>query len=131
MGIILLPFLLIAVVLYVKTAIAVYKGIRAHQIDFKIVFIGVIIALLIYGLIFFNYYLSSEAYAFGAYFVFLFFMIILPYSFTGFLKKAQNKSSRMFYFSLSVSILLSGLSLLILNKYTFGIAEFLQIPKHY
>lgn len=130
MGIIIFPFLLSALIIFVICIIKVIKGLINKEIDVKQVAFGLLLSLLIYAGIFIDYLLSESAYAFGPLFYFPFAMVYIPLFVAVGLKAAGRKmlvARRVLY----CSIVLSGLFIMIFYNYTLGLAEYLDIPKTY
>ncbi|AWH86215.1 hypothetical protein HYN59_14340 [Flavobacterium album] len=79
MGLIILPFILGAIFMFINAAVKTIKSILAGNVNPKDYGLGFLLSAIIYIPIFLSYKLSDSAYALGAYFVFPFFMIGIPF----------------------------------------------------
>jgi hypothetical protein len=129
MGLILVPYLLIAIITLIIAL--VIKSILKKELIFEDIFSGIIITLCIYTLIYINYKMSNEAYGLGTYFIFPFFMILLPFLISIILKILNKPKTNKISIILLVSIILSGIFIIAFEKYTFGLIEYLEITKYH
>lgn len=119
MGFILFPYLLIAIIVFIVTLVLVIKSIINKKLVFNDFIYGIITTFSIYLLLFFNYKMSDEAYPLGAMFMFPFFMILLPF-FVSIILKIKNKPTTVKIANiLVISIVLSGILMVIFDQYTF------------
>ena len=85
----------------------------------------------IYSVIYYDYSNDYAAYALGAYFLFPFAMVILPF-FLGVVLKISNKPLPVLISnSMFVCVISAGIFITVFNHYTFGIVDFLGIQKNY
>jgi hypothetical protein len=131
MGLILVPYLLIAIITLIIALVLVIKSILKKELIFEDIFSGIIITLCIYTLIYINYKMSNEAYGLGTYFIFPFFMILLPFLISIILKILNKPKTNKISIILLVSIILSGIFIIAFEKYTFGLIEYLEITKYH
>ncbi|MFT5754677.1 MAG: hypothetical protein ACI924_001915 [Flavobacterium sp.] len=75
--------------------------------------------------------MSNEAYGLGTYFIFPFFMILLPFLISIILKILNKPKTNKISIILLVSIILSGIFIIAFEKYTFGLIEYLEITKYH
>lgn len=131
MGIIILPFILIALIAFIISVVILFKSLLKKELNPKNFLIGTITSISIYFLIFMDYKTSESSYALGTYFMFPFFLILIPFT-GGIILKIINKPKTIeISNSLFTSVILSGLFMVLFSKYTFGIIEYLGISKHY
>jgi hypothetical protein len=126
MGIVLLPFLFLAIRAAVLSGIAVYKAIRSKAITIKHNVLALTITLAIYAALFASYFFSDSAYAFSPYFLFPFFMVLVPYILSAGLRNNPDYTNT--YKVLTLIVLFSTVLLGIFYKYTFGIIQYLKLP---
>ena len=131
MGIIIIPFLLLSFVSFLITLFVVFKMIKNREIDSENYFLGFLITIILYFIIYFNYKICDSAIALGTYFVFPFFMIGIPFVFGLFLKTTKNMKLKKLMQSLLISVISSSLFIVIFNNYTFGLIETLGLRKIY
>ena len=129
MGLIILPFLVIAFLAFLKSISIIYRLAKIKEIKKVNYFFGILLTLSLYFLIYLSYKSNDSAYALGAYFMFPFFMIIIPYIIGASYKNSiENKKKKMMQILL-ISVISSSLFIVIFNKYTFGIIELLGLHK--
>jgi len=128
MDLVLMPFLLLCIIAIIKSARLIYKCIKDKSISINHCIVALSTTLIIYGLIFVNYYYSETAYAFGAYFMFPFFMVIVPFLISRFIKNDPPKSLSNIFL---LSVIFSGIFIIVFFRYTFDLVKFLKIPIHY
>jgi hypothetical protein len=138
MGLIIFPFLLaVAGTCIIAIAFIIRAAIK-KEIRFGEVCLGLLATLLIYGLVYADYELSTSAYALGAYFMFPFYMVLLPF-FTGGLtfiigatiQSGKKDILRRAANTLFMCAIFSGLFLILFKEYTFGIIDYLGLQKTY
>ncbi|MXN92759.1 hypothetical protein GR160_16135 [Flavobacterium sp. Sd200] len=131
MGIIVFFFLLIAIAVVVSAMALLFNSIRKSELGIKGIMAGALLPAAIYIMIFIDYKFSCSVYALGSYFVFPFYMVLLSFT-VGLIARAIKKNIfKSVSNILLVSVIFSALFITLLNKYTFGIADYLQIPKYY
>ncbi len=131
MGIIILPFLLIAIIAFITSIIMIISSLTKKELILKDFYQGFLITVGIYLLIFIVYILSDEAYALGPVFIFPFFMILTPFFISLILRIMNTQKTYRISYSLLISIIISGIFILIFNKFTFGIIEYLEIQQYH
>jgi len=129
MDIVLLPILLFAIAITIRSGIAVYKAIKNKAITIKHCAIALIITLAIYAALFSSYYFSSSAYAFSPYFLFTFFMVLAPYLMSLWLRKDPEDAE--IYKGFIVSVVFSAVFIVVFYRYTFGIIQYLRLPVYH
>jgi hypothetical protein len=131
MGIILFPYILIAIFVLIIALILAVKSFLKKELIFEDIFLGLITTLCIYILIYINYKISEEAYGLGTYFIFPFFMIFLPFITSFILKLSKKTKTNKISNILLVSVILSGIFIIVFEKYTFGLIEYLELTKYH
>lgn len=131
MGIIILPFLLIAIIAFITSIIMIISSLTKKELILKDFYQGFLITVGSYLLIFIVYILSDEAYALGPVFIFPFFMILTPFFISLILRIMNTQKTYRISYSLLISIIISGIFILIFNKFTFGIIEYLEIQQYH
>ena len=131
MGIIILPFLLIALIAFITSIIMIISSLTKKELILKDFYQGFLITVGSYLLIFIVYILSDEAYALGPVFIFPFFMILTPFFISLILRIMNTQKTYRISYSLLISIIISGIFILIFNKFTFGIIEYLEIQQYH
>lgn len=131
MGLIIFPVLLFAIVTVIIAILFIISAIRQKIIHLKEFIAGVLITASIYAILFANYKYSNSVYALGTYFVFPFFMILLPATLGSLARLIKKDTFISFSNSLFISVCISGLFITVFNKYTFGLANYLEIPVYY
>lgn len=131
MGIIILPFLLIAIIAFITSIIMIISSLTKKELILKDFYQGFLITVGSYLLIFVVYIFSDEAYALGPVFIFPFFMILTPFFISLILRIMNTQKTYRISYSLLISIIISGIFILIFNKFTFGIIEYLEIQQYH
>jgi hypothetical protein len=131
MGIILVPYILIAIFVLIIALILAIKSFLKKELIFEDIFLGLITTLCIYTLIYINYKISEESYGLGTYFIFPFFMIFLPLITSFTLKLSKKTKTNKISNILLVSVILSGIFIIVFEKYTFGLIEYLELTKYH
>ena len=131
MGLIIYPFLLIAMIAVIFTLVLLFVSIKKNGVSLKEVTAGFLITVVIYSTLFLNYKYGGSAYVLGTYFMFPFYMILLPFTLSFVAKAFKTEAFRSASISLLLSVVYSALFIALLNRYTFGLIDYLQIPKHY
>lgn len=104
-----------------------YKG-QAKNTEFAI---GFGISFILYGIIIIDYLFSDSAYALGAYFLFPFVMVWLPFIVAFSLRFSKRDRLRHISRSILLSIVFSGIFIFSCQKVTFYIVDYLNITKSY
>jgi len=131
MGLVIIPFLFMAFIAFFFAFVMIIKSIVIKDISPKDCLFGIGVSMIIYSILFLDYYLSKSAYALGTYFMFPLFMILLPFTF-GIATRYINQMKIRTLSKISLlSVIFSGVFILICNKYTFGIIDYLKITKSF
>lgn len=131
MGLIILPFLIIAFLAFIKSINIIYKFAKTSEIEGENYFFGIMTTLIIYFLIYLSYKSNDSAIALGTYFIFPFFMILIPYIIGFNFKNSNEEKKKKIMQILLISVISSSLFITIFNKYTFGIIDLLGLHKTY
>ncbi|KGO92192.1 hypothetical protein Q766_13600 [Flavobacterium subsaxonicum WB 4.1-42 = DSM 21790] len=111
--------------------ILIIKSFYKRQFKNREFIYGLVIAVVLYLLLFLDYYFSTSAYGLGAYFLFPFIMIWIPFLIAFILRFSKKGTLRQISRSIIVSIVFSGLFIFSFQKVTFYILDFLAIPKRW
>lgn len=131
MGLVLFPFFILAFGLLMAALVILAKAAINNTLKTKDVLWGMLISVTIYGLIYWDYASGDEAYALGTYFVFPFFMVMLPFVISWVVKSTYKPYSLPVFHSLLISVVVSAVLMGVGYKYTFGIIEHLGLHKTY
>lgn len=115
--------------MFLKSISTIYKFEKNKEIETENYFFGVLITLIIYFSIYMSYKYSDSAIALGAYFVFPFYMILIPYTIANSIKKSNDIRRLKVKQCLLISVISSSIFIVIFYKYTFGIIEYLGLDK--
>ena len=99
-----------------------------REVGLKEVLLGLCLSSLIYCGLFIDYKTSDSAYALGTFFYFPFAMIYVPFLSAIVLRFCGAKFALLLRV-LFWSVILSGIFIILFQKYTFGIIDYLAIPK--
>lgn len=94
MGMIIVPFLLFDLLLFIAALVLVIVFMSKKKIDLKQIIVGGVVSILFWILITLSFYLEGNIYAFTPYFRISIFMFILPFTIAMFMrliKKEQIK----------------------------------------
>jgi len=132
MGLVVFPFLFAAAICFLWALIIVILKFIKKTIELKEFVFGLVLAVLIYGLLYFDYISSDKVYRLGAYFVFPFFIVMLPFFISIFLNVFHSsKILRLLCNVLLVSAVVGGVIILLFQNYTLNIVEHLNLNKNY
>jgi cytochrome bd-type quinol oxidase subunit 2 len=131
MGLIIFPVLLFALVAAITAFIIFVKKIVRKTLSISEVLFDVVIAIVIFGILFLDYMSSEEVYALSAAILFPFFMVIVPYSIYVGIKPIQHKKVTFICNALLVTTILSALIISLFPDYTLNIAEHFSLNKYY
>ena len=131
MGIIIYPYLFITIVIGIIALLMIIRSFYKRQIKNSEFAIGFGISCVLYGIIIADYLLSDSAYALGAYFLFPFLMVWLPFIIAFSLRFSKRDRLRHVSRSILLSIIFSGIFIFSCQKVTFYIVDYLNIPKTY
>ncbi|RYJ43176.1 hypothetical protein NU09_1514 [Flavobacterium beibuense] len=92
---------------------------------------GLLLSAIIYAALFLDYKFSSRAYGLGSYFMFPFYMILLPFIIGLVTKFSPVKYVKLISIVCFISVMFSGFFILFFNKYTLDIVDWLELPKYY
>lgn len=131
MGIIILPFLVVALVLGIISAVKAINQFRIGQVGLKELFLGLITSGVIFGLICLSYIIEGQAWGLSPAFRIPIFMVFIP--FVVHISTANSKNSKVAYVSkiILVSVSMSTILGIIFNDLLFDLIDYLKIEKHY
>jgi hypothetical protein len=131
MGIVILPFFLGAIVLFLLSILDASKMIKRKELlpdDFKY---GFGVAAVIYIVFFCIYCSDDSAYTLSPFFIMPAIMVYLPYFLVLFTKNSQNLRLNIFSKYLVLSICILGICAILFNSYFLGIIDFLGLKTHH
>ena len=131
MGLIILPILIGAIIIWVVSLIQLIKLKRNKSIDLKTTIFGILITILIYCGIGLSYSLEESVWGLSPYFRIPFWMFYIPGLGGLILMQINNMMIKNLAKSIIVSVVFSGIVCLILHNYVFGIVDLLNIEKDY
>lgn len=131
MGIIILPFLLVALGLSVFAIIHTVRLLRNKVINLKEIIFGLGISVSIFGLICLSYIIEGRAWGLSPAFRIPIFMFFIPFGFYILTKTSNNQKLKYLATLALVSIGLTGILGVIFNDLFFGLIDILGIEKHY
>lgn len=129
MGILIGLFFLACAIVFIVAVIFVIISLK----DTKPVYflMGLLLSVIIYAILFLDYKFSNRAYGLGGYFMFPFYMVLLPFIAGLVTKFSPGKYLKLISKVCFISIMFSGFFILFFNKYTLDIVDWLQLPKYY
>ncbi|WP_129750662.1 hypothetical protein [Flavobacterium beibuense] len=129
MGILIGLFLLACAMVFIAAVIFIITSLK----DTKPVYflMGLLLSAIIYAALFLDYKFSSRAYGLGSYFMFPFYMILLPFIIGLVTKFSPVKYVKLISIVCFISVMFSGFFILFFNKYTLDIVDWLELPKYY
>lgn len=131
MGLIILPFLLIALGLSVFAIIHTVRLLMNKSIGFKEIIFGLIISIAIFGLICLSYLIEGRAWELSPAFRIPIFMVFLPFGFYLLTKMSNSQKLKYFAVLILISIALTGILGVIFNNLLFGLVDVLGIERYY
>lgn len=131
MGLVLYPYLLGAIIIWIISVILILKSLASKKFFVNDLIIGFIISAIIYCIIFLDYITSESAYVLGTYFVFPLCLVYVPFIIGIATRFCNNKKLKDFSKYCLVSIIISGLFIFVFQQYTFKLHEYLGIPKSF
>ena len=131
MGIVILPFLLIAIAVFIIGLVLLWRAYRKNQLNSKVFILGAAISALIYCIIYYDYSNDYSAWPLGPYLLFPFAMIMIPFV-TGLILKLVNRPMTISIAnSLFVCVVLSGIFIPVFYQFTFEIVAYFGLEKQY
>lgn len=129
MGILIGLFLFACAMVYIAAVIFIIISLK----DTKPVYflMGLLLSATIYAALFLDYKFSSRAYGLGSYFVFPFYMVLLPFIVGLVTRFSHGKYAKIASGLFLLSVIFSGLFIVLFQQYTIGIVDWLELPKYY
>jgi hypothetical protein len=131
MGIIILPFLLVALISFILAAVNLWYAYKKKQLHHKNILFGSILMFGLYAILYVDYRNDFRAWVLGTYFMFPFVMILVPFAIGLILKVVNRPTATLVSNSLFACVVLSTIFMIVFNQFTFGIIDYLGIQKHY
>lgn len=131
MGIIILPYLIGAIAVFIFSVKTIYLQITENTFNSVYLIYGLLLTLLIYGGVVLSYQLEKKPWALGPVFRFPFYMIYMPFLIFQLTKMNLGIDLSIVANSILMSIIIAGILIIIFNKYVFGILDILGLKKHY
>ena len=128
MGLLILPFILVAFVITLIAIILTIRLIIKKQIGFKEFLLGVVTSLMIYGFIILCYKISGSAWALSPGFVMPICLSIIPFGLYLLIKSQNNKFLSL---ALLVSVIVSGVCMIVFYNAYFEFFDYIRIEKIY
>ncbi len=131
MGLVILPIYVGALIIYIFCVKQIIKWYEQDALQGSIILFGLLISLSILIGIGLSYYNKERVYGLSPMFRIPFWLIYIPGIIGFILIQIQNIRIENIGKTILMSILFSGVLMLVFNKYTFGILDFLKIEKYY
>jgi len=113
--------------MFVVSTVNLYKEVLESKINLKVILIGLLVSILIIGSHLIYWKLNGKVYGLAPSLIFPITCIILPTALYPMVKKIQQKISSF----LLISIFMSGILIILFNKYLFNISNLLNIKNYY
>jgi len=130
MGLVILPIYIGALVIYINSIRQVVIWLKNDNLDSATILFGILISLFILFGIGISYYLKKRVYALSPAFRIPFWLIYIP-GIIGHLMISRNIELKNIEQSLFISIIFSGILILIFHKKIFGILDYLKVEQYY
>ncbi len=131
MGIIILPFLLIALFLAASSISKLVKHFRNKQVGIKEFLLAFTLSAAIFALICLSYINQGSAWALSPAIRVPFFMVFIPYFIHILIENSKKPKMISFSIIILISIVLTAILGIIFNEIVFGLVDFLDVGKHY
>lgn len=129
MGILIGLFLLACAMVFITAVIFIITFLKYTKPVYFLM--GLVLSAIIYEGLFLDYKFSSSAYGLGSYFMFPFYMILLPFIVGLATKFSPGKYVKLISKMCFISVMFSGFFILFFNKFTLDIVDWLELPKYY
>lgn len=127
MGLIIISLWIIAFIMFIVSMVNLYKEVLKTKINLKVLVIGLFLSILLISSHLIYWKIDGKVFALIPSIIFPLTCIILPTSLYPLVKNIHEKISSI----ILVSILISGIILILLNQYLFNISDLLNIKNHY
>ncbi len=131
MGLIIIPILLGAAIISLICLYHSIKWYREGKLEIQVILFGIIISILIYTGIALSYYKAISVWALQPFFRIPFWMFYVPGIVGLILIQSQNEIVNKIAKSIIISIVISGIFILLFDNYAFGILDYLGVKKVY
>lgn len=126
-----MPIVLGAIIIVLRSIYMISMQVKDGTFNSINIVFGILIASSIYGLIVLSYLKENESWALSPVFRFPIFMIYLPFLIAFIIRKIPEINLNQVSDPLLISIVISGIFMIIFNSYFFNIIEILGKTKHF
>src|SRR5690606_10057517 len=131
MGIIILPFLFIALILGIISIVKTIKQLRKKQVGPKEVVLGLLTSSAIFGLICLSYIIEGKAWGLSPAFRIPVYMVFIPFFVQLFTEKSKNSNWAYISKIILTSVAITTILGIIFNDLLFNLIDYLGIEKQY
>ena len=131
MGIIILPFLFVALFLAAASASKLITHFKKKNVGIKEIVLGLLVSAVLFGLICLSYILEGSAWALSPAFRVPIFMVFVPFLMHIVLENFSNPKLTQVSIILLVSIVLTTILGVVFNDVLFNLFDYLGVGKHY
>ena len=131
MGIIILPFLFVALFLAAASVSKLITHFKNKNVGIKEILLGLTVSAVLFGLICLSYILEESAWALSPAFRVPIFMVFVPFLIHVFFENSKKPKGIQVSIILLISIVLTAIFGIVFNEILFGLVDFLGIGKHY
>lgn len=131
MGIIILPFLFVALFLAAASASKLITHFKKKNVGIKEILLGLTVSAVLFGLICLSYILEGSAWALSPAFRIPIFMVFVPFLMHIVLENSKKPKLIRVSIILLISIVLTTILGVVFNDVMFDLVDFLGVGKHY
>lgn len=131
MGIIILPFLFVALFLAAASVSKLITHFKNKNVGIKEIVLGLLVSAVLFGLICLSYILEGSAWALSPAFRVPIFMVFVPFLMYIVLENFSNPKLTQVSIILLVSIVLTTILGVVFNDVLFNLFDYLGVGKHY
>ena len=131
MGLIILPFLFVALFLAAASISKLITHFKEKNVGIKEIVLGLLVSAVLFGLICLSYILEGSAWALSPAFRVPIFMVFIPFVIHVFLENSKKPKLIRFSIILLISIVLTAILGVVFNDVLFNLFDFLGVGKHY
>lgn len=131
MGIIILPFLLLAIILLIIAIVLTIRLLINKKVGVKELLLGLTSSLSLFGLILFCFKILGSAWALAPAFIMPLFLIFMPFGF--YFLVSISKLEKLDYFSkiMLLSVVFSGISAIVFYDFYFDFFDIIGVKRVY
>ena len=131
MGIIILPFLFVALFLAAASLSKLITHFKNKNVGIKEILLGLLVSAVLFGLICLSYILEGSAWALSPAFRIPIFMFFVPFLIHVFFENSKKPKGIRVSIILLISIVLTTILGVVFNDVLFNLVDFLGVGKHY